>query len=366
MMEPFYGIALTQVKGVGHILAKHLLAHFGTAEAVFAADRKSLMAVAGVGEHLAAAIRDAQVLRGAEKEWSFVEKHRINLMLWGDDAYPRRLMECPDAPVLLYYQGKAGLNSKRVVSIVGTRDATVYGKALCDELIEALKPYDVLVVSGLAHGIDSYAHAASVKNDIPTVGVLGHGLDRVYPAVNRELAGALLSAGGGLLTEYPSGTNPDRQHFPERNRVIAGLADVTVVVEAAQKGGALITAEIANSYNRDVCAFPGNTRQASSAGCNYLIKTHRAHLITGINDLVYLMDWLPDKAAPESRQIQMPLDLSTTEQRIYNLVEANGRIGVDLLSLKAEMPQSKLAITLLEMEMKGLLVALPGKVYCLG
>ncbi len=365
-MEPFYSIALTQVKGVGPVLAKHLLAHFGTAEAVFSADRNSLMAVAGVGEHLAAVIRDTNVLRGAEKEWSFVEKHRISTLLWGDDAYPRRLMECPDAPVLLYYQGKAGLNGKRVISIVGTRDATGYGKAICEELIEALNPYDVVVVSGLAHGIDSFTHAASVKSGIPTVGVLGHGLDRIYPAVNRELAGALLSAGGGLLTEYPSNTSPDRQHFPERNRIIAGLADVTVVVEAALKGGALITAEIANSYNRDVCAFPGNIRQASSGGCNYLIKTHRAHLITSINDLAYLMDWLPDKTAPESRQMQMPLNLSAPEQKIFSLVEANGRIDVDRLSLKAGVPQSKLAIILLEMEMKGLLVALPGKVYCLG
>jgi DNA processing protein len=363
-MEPFYEIALTQVKGIGPLLAKNLLAHFGTAKAVFTAGKKSLMTVGGVGERVAAAILDTDVLRKAEKEQEFVKKHRITTLLWGDVTYPRRLADCPDAPILLYYRGNTCLNSKRVVSMVGTRSATRYGKAICEELAEALKPYDVLVVSGLAHGIDSFAHHASIQNGIPTIGVLGHGLDRMYPAAHRDLAGAMVSGGGGLLTEYPSGSNPDRHHFPQRNRIIAGLADVTIVVEAALKGGALITAEIANSYNRDVCAFPGNTRQENSAGCNYLIKTHRAHLITGINDLVYLMDWVPEKAEPDRRQGRIPFDLSAPEQKIFSIVKENNRIGLDTLALKVGIPQSKLAITLLEMEMKGMLIALPGKIYC--
>src|SRR5690606_35338000 len=273
------------------------------------------------------------------------------------------LRNCADAPMLLYYKGHADLDNTRVVSIVGTRNATAYGLAMCQELVKGLQPHSPLVVSGLARGIDSYAHRAALAHDIPTVGVLGHGLDRIYPAANRNMAARMVEQ-GGLLTEFPSGTIPERTNFPMRNRIIAGLADVTVVVEAAFKGGALITAEIANSYNRDVCAFPGNTQQEFSAGCNYLIKTHRAHLIQGVDDLAYLMDWTVDEAKSDvGKQLALPVSLDTDEKRVHDIVRQAGPIAIDELMIQLHWPQSKLAMTLLQLEIKGIVVALPGKVY---
>ena len=272
------------------------------------------------------------------------------------------MKECYDAPGLLYYRGTADLNTTRVVSIVGSRNATKYGKKICDELVEALSDYNVLVLSGLAYGIDSFAHRASVKNQVPTVGVLGHGMDRIYPADNRELAKEMLK-NGGLLSEFPSNTKPDRQNFPQRNRIVAGMSDVVIVVEAAMQGGALITAEIANNYNRDVCAFPGNIDQTYSAGCNFLIKSHRAHLISRAKDLEYLMSWEADEAKPKAIQIELELKLSAQEKKVYEFIKLHQPLSIDEIAMKLNLVQSKMTLTLLELEMKGLLVVLPGKVF---
>ncbi|MBK1438955.1 DNA-protecting protein DprA [Parapedobacter sp. ISTM3] len=361
-MSLLHQIALTKVKGIGPILGRHLVSRFGNAEAVFSASKQELTTIPGIGGHLADAILHAGALHEAENELRFVEKHRIQVLFSGNKDYPKRLDECPDAPLLLYYKGCADLNAARMVSIVGTRNATSYGKAVCSEFIEALLPYHTTVISGLAYGIDSFAHRNALTHGISTIGVLGHGLDRIYPAANREMAAKMLDC-GGLLTEFPSGTKPDRQHFPMRNRIIAGLADVVIVVEAAAKGGALITAEIANTYNRDVCAFPGNLNQAFSAGCNYLIKTNRAHLITSVKDLAYLMNWEPEAKRTSSGQLELPISLGAPEQRVYDAIQAAGQMAIDDLLLKLQWPQSKLAITLLEMELKGVIAALPGKIY---
>ena len=361
-MSLIHQIALTKVKGVGPVVARHLISHFGSAEAIFSASRKQLTTIPGLGNRLAESVLGTQALHDAEAELPFIEKHGIQVLFWGDEDYPKRLIDCFDAPVLLYYKGNSDLNTSRVVSVVGTRNATTYGKSICAEFIQELKPYNVLVISGLAYGIDSYAHRNALGQGIPTIGVLGHGLDRIYPAANREMAAKMLDC-GGLLTEFPSGTNPDRQNFPMRNRIIAGLADVTIVVEAAVRGGALITAEIANNYNRDVCAFPGNLNQEFSAGCNYLIKTNRAHLIGGAKDLEYLMNWELAEKPLESKQLQLHISLDSTEQKAYDIIRTSGQIGIDNLSLQLKWPQSKLAITLLELEMKGVIAALPGKIY---
>ncbi|SEK72801.1 DNA-processing protein DprA [Parapedobacter koreensis] len=361
-MSLLHQIALTKVSGVGSVLGRHLVSHFGDAEAVFSATKKALVAVPGIGTRLAETILNGNALQNAENELRFIEKHHIQVRFWGSKDYPKRLAECSDAPLLLYYKGHADLNAPRMISIVGTRNATSYGKSVCSEFIQALSSYHATIISGLAYGIDSYAHRNALTFGLPTIGVLGHGLDRIYPATNREMAAQMLDY-GGLLTEFPSGTNPDRQNFPMRNRIIAGLADVTIVVEAATKGGALITAEIANTYNRDVCAFPGNLNQEFSAGCNYLIKTNRAHLITGAKDLEYLMNWLPDTTSGSSRQLGLPVTLDVQEQHVYDIIRSMGQIAIDDLSLRLQWPQSKLAITLLEMEIKGVVAALPGKVY---
>lgn len=283
-------IALTKIKGIGPKMGRILLAYIGSVEEIFRSSKKQLLTIPNIGEYIVNNIVSKSYLKDAEQEYNFIQKHGIEIVWIEDKGYPLRLKNCDDAPILLYYKGSARLNFPRVISIVGARNATPYGTKICEDFIQHLKDYDVHIVSGLAYGIDSLAHKDALKYHIPTIGVLGHGLDRIYPSAHRELASRMLK-NGGLLTEFPTGTNPESQNFPMRNRIIAGLADVTVVIEASQKSDALITAEIANTYNRDVCAFPGAIDQRYSAGCNYLIKTHRAHLIRHAADLAYLMNW---------------------------------------------------------------------------
>ena len=361
-MNLLYQIALTKVSGVGPVIGRHLLSHFGTAEAVFKATKSDLASIKGISRRVVDGLSDTEILQDAEKELQFVEKHGIRILFYGDDDYPKRLTHCTDAPLLLYYRGTADLNAPRMVSVVGTRNATDYGKAISAEFIKDLVPYGVTIISGLAYGIDSLAHRHALNHKLPTVGVLGHGLDRIYPATHREMAAKMLGC-GGLLTEFASGTKPDKQNFPMRNRIIAGLADVVIVIEAAIKGGALITAELANSYSRDVCAFPGSINQEYSAGTNHLIKTHRAHLITGVKDLQYLMDWQPIVEPETPEQRQLPAALNDTHQRIYDIIRSAGQRSIDELTRELQWPQSKLAVSLLELEMKGVIVALPGKIY---
>jgi len=360
-MNTLQQIALTKIKGVGPRTARNLLAYCGSVEAIFRSDRKELLKIPNIGRHLAEAIFAKDYLQEAEKELAFVEKHKIDLLWIEDERYPKRLKQCEDAPLLLYYKGNAKLNPAHCVSIVGTRHATAYGKTLTDELVAGLRSLDVLVVSGLAYGIDVHAHRQALKQDVPTIGVLGHGMDMIYPAAHRDIAGKMLE-NGGLLTEFPSGTKPERMNFPARNRIIAGLADVTVVVEAARKGGALITAEIANGYNRDVCAFPGRIDQEYSEGCNYLIKTNRAHLIRRAEDLVYLMGW--DAKPKGGRQLSLlPPQLGGDERAVYDYLQGREQAQVDEMAAHLDWPTSKLALVLLEMEMNGHILSLPGKIY---
>ena len=358
-------IALTKIKGIGPKLSRTLLAYNGSVEEIFRCSKKQLLTIPHIGETIANTIISKSYLKEAEEEYNFIIKHGIEIIWIEENNYPKRLKNCEDAPILLYYKGQANLNPTRSISIVGTRNATNYGKKICEDLIHQLENYDVQIISGLAYGIDSVAHRESLKNNIPTLGILGHGLDRIYPSTHRELAARMIE-NGGLLTEFPSGTNPDRQNFPMRNRIIAGLSDVTIVVEAAIKGGALITAEIANTYNRDVCAFPGGIDQEFSAGCNYLIKTNRAHLIRHADDLFYLMNWNKDNTTKTEKQLKLiPPDMSKDEQKVYAYIQENTNRSIDDIALYCDWPQSKLAIVLLEMEMKSLIISLPGKTYTL-
>ncbi|MEE1943671.1 DNA-processing protein DprA [Pedobacter sp. KR3-3] len=358
-MSLTHQIALSLIKGVGPMLAKNLLFHFGSAEAVFAASKQEIKQVEGIGEKTAHAILATNALALAEKQLEFIQKHNIKVLFYRDEAYPKRLRNCYDAPLLLYYKGTADLNHRRIVSVVGTRNATAYGKQLCKQLIAALLPYDVLVVSGLALGIDAAAHKESLAQGLPTVGVLAHGLDRIYPAIHQELT-QKMARQGGLLTEFLPGTNPDRENFPKRNRIIAGISDVTIVVEASIKGGALITAELANSYNRDVYAFPGRTSDEFSEGCNFLIKTNRAGLINHPRDLIYYLGWDDEPVA--KKEIQMPIPLNKEEQVVMELLR-EGPMSTDELAIQSDTPQSKLAMVLLTLEMQGILISLPGKIY---
>lgn len=360
-MSLIHKIGLTLIKSVGDVIAKNLLDHFGSAAAIFKADKHQLMEIPGIGECIATQILNHDVFEIAEKQLEFIKKHRIQVLFYTDENYPWRLRNCHDAPVLLYYKGNADLNHPRIISIVGTRRATEYGRKLCRELAEALAPYRVIIVSGLAYGIDVTAHKESLQQNIPTVGVLAHGLDRIYPPLHKPVAQKML-LNGGLLTEFLPHTIPDKENFPKRNRIIAGIADATIVVEATTKGGALITADIANSYNRDVYAYPGRTNDQYSAGCNFLIKTNRASLISHAKDLIYYLGW--DEIVPEksSLQLQLPVGLSDEEQEIVNIL-ADVPMGIDEIGQRLNFSQSKLAMHLLSLEMQGLLMALPGKFY---
>lgn len=360
-MSLIHKIGLTLIKGVGDVIARDLLDHFGSAEAVFKAKKHELMEIPGIGEVIAFQILNNNVLEIAEKELAFIKKHRIKVLFYTDEGYPQRLKNCHDAPILLYYKGNADLNHPRIISVVGTRKATAYGKQLCQQLAETLAPYDVIIVSGLAYGIDVASHKESLEQNIPTIGVMAHGLDRIYPALHKPLA-RKMALNGGLLTEFLPNTNPDKENFPKRNRIIAGLSDATIVVEATAKGGALITADIANSYNRDVYAFPGRTTDLFSEGCNFLIKTNRAALIHHAKDLVYYLGWEQILPKKEGVQIQLPVKLSKDEQKVVLLLQETS-LRVDELAVLLNVNQSKLAMILLSLEMQGILISLPGKVY---
>ena len=365
-MSRLHQIALTFIKNIGPVSAKALLAHFGDAERLFKVPKSKWLKVPGIGEWTLEGADLNTALFRAEEELKFIEKNNIDVLFYSDLAYPKRLKNCTDSPVVLYAKGNMDLNRPRVVSIVGTRLATDYGRQLCRHLIEELQQYNVLVVSGLAAGIDTAAHKESMKQGLQTVGVLGHGLERMYPVQNRVTAEKMME-NGGILTEYPSGTIPDRENFPQRNRIVAGMSDATIVIEASIKGGALITAEIANSYNRDVFAFPGRIDDEFSEGCNFLIRNNKAALLTGAADLAYIMGWESNgEAKPSKSQLVLPMDLSDEERVIFNIIHQHkSPLAIDDLTLKANMPMSQLTMTLLNMEMQGYIRSMPGKTYCL-
>lgn len=363
-MSLHHQVALTFLKNIGPSLSKVLVSYFGDAESVFKASNAKLLKVPGIGAKTVAQLNFSEALVLAEKELKFIEKNAINALFFTDSLYPKRLKNCNDSPVLLYTKGNANLNSQHIINIVGTRNATEYGKQLCRQLVEELQQYNVLIVSGLALGIDVAAHKESLRLNVPTLGVLAHGLDRIYPSQNRAIAEKMLE-NGGLLTKYPSGTVPDRENFPQRNRIVAGIADATIVVEASVKGGALITAEIANSYNRDVFAFPGRVGDDFSEGCNFLIRNNKASLLTCAADLAYSMGWeKTDSAKPVIEQFMLPIDLSADERLIFDILQQHKTpIAIDDLTIKTNMPTSLLAMSLLNMEMQGYIKSLPGKTY---
>lgn len=362
-MSLLYKIALSCITGVGSVLARNLISYCGDPEEVFRAKRKHLSKVPGIGPKTLELILNHRAFERAEKELAFIQRYNIQALFLTDDAYPKRLKNCFDAPVMLYFKGNADLNASKVISIVGTRNSTDYGKDICRTLLSGLKTHDPLIVSGLAYGIDFLAHKEAVKNTLCTVGIMAHGLDRIYPSQHRPLAEKMVS-GGGLLTEFMSGTAPDRENFPKRNRIIAGLADVVIVVEANIKGGALITAELANSYNRDVFAFPGRITDEYSSGCNHLIKTNRANLITKLADLEYILGWTDSQNQSKvNLQVSMAIDLSDEERKISEVLFEKGSLIVDELAILTGLPQSKLALNILGMEMKGMIIGLPGNVY---
>jgi DNA processing protein len=359
--ELFYRLALTFVPGIGVKFGRSLLQHYGSGAAIFNAPIKNIKNIDGIGEIRAKGFKNTEIFKQAETELKYIVKQNIQVLLYGSDVYPERLTNCADAPLLLFYNGNCTLNAKRIISIVGTRKYTEYGLKLTEELVEGIQGPDILVVSGLALGIDAIAHQKAIKVGLPTVGVLGHGLDRIYPPPNKKLANEMLM-NGGLLTEFPSGTVPDRTNFPMRNRIVAGLSDVTVVVESDISGGALITAMMANGYNREVAAFPGRTTDTKSSGCNELIKKQHAQMITGASDLLELMNW-NDMPKKKAIQRQLFLNLDPPLQKIIDALQGKESLHADELYHITGLSNSELAVTLLDLEMQGLIKTLPGKQY---
>jgi DNA processing protein len=361
--ELFYKVALSMVPGIGGVLARNLVAYTGSAERVFSEPFKALVKIPGIGEVNAKRIKNNGVFEKAEKELEFIQKYNIDVRFYTDKNYPRRLKPCPDAPIVLYSKGNMNLDEQRVVSIVGTRNATDYGKTICEQLIQgfAERNHPLLVVSGLAYGVDIHAHKMALKYNVPTVGVVGHGLDKIYPSLHADTA-RKMPDNGGLVSDFPSGTKIDPPNFIRRNRIIAGLADATIVVESAEKGGALITAEIASSYNRDVFAFPGRVDETYSRGCNRLIRLNGASLIQDIDDLEFFMGW---ETTEKEKVVQSSLfvDLAPDEEKVVELLKKEGELFIDQMSSELKMPGSKVSALLLNMEFKNLLVALPGKMY---
>lgn len=356
-----YQIALTLVPNIGDVQAKALTTHFGDATTIFKAKKKDLEQIDGMGTIRAKAIKSFNDFTRAEKEVLFIEKFRIKPLFISDPFYPKRLLNCYDSPILLYYKGNANLNSTKVISIVGTRNFSEYGKHVCEKLIQDLATENILIVSGLAYGIDTITHRACIKYGSETVGVLAHGLDMIYPPENKSLARHMLEQ-GGLLTDYISCTNPDKQNFPRRNRIVAGMADAVVVIQSSVKGGSLITAELANGYNKDVFAIPGRLTDSKHEGCNYLIKVNKAGLITSAKDLLENMNWT-DLKKPQKKQRELFIELTPDEKIITDILKEHEQMHIDELYVRSAISSSAMACALLTLEMQGLVETLPGKVY---
>lgn len=361
-----YRIALTKINGIGDMLARSLLNAVGNEEGIFKSSRKSLLNIPYITSRLVDEIKNSDVMNQAEKELDFVVKNKIKTYFFTDSDYPARLKECPDSPVLFYFKGNANLNAGKIISIVGTRQSSNYGNGFCNEFIKdlSLRIPDVLIVSGLAYGIDVSAHKAALNYKIPTLGILAHGLDRIYPNAHRGIASDMLE-NGGLLTEFPSNTEPGKFNFVKRNRIIAGLADAVIVVESGNKGGSLITAEIAGSYCRDIFAVPGRLSDTNSSGCNKLIACHKADIFYSTTHFLEQMGWDQPSNQQKNSPVQQSLfvDLTNEEKCILNAIETVDEIHIDNLIIKTGLPAYQILPVLLNLEIKGLIKNMPGNLY---
>jgi DNA processing protein len=359
-----YQIGLTLIEGIGDVNAKNLLAYCGCAKEVFSEKKTRLQKIPGIGHTLAnSVVQSAPVLKRAEKEISFIEKYKIQALFYTDERYPQRLKSCSDGPVLLYYKGSANLNAEKILAVVGTRRPSEYGKQITEQLVNELSGSGILVVSGLAYGVDILAHRTAIDSGLETVGVLAHGLDRIYPGSHNKTAKNMLEQ-GGLLTDFMSATTPDAVNFPKRNRIVAGLCDALVVVESKRVGGSLITATIANSYNRDVFALPGRAGEALSEGGNGLIKQNKATLIENAEDILYAMQWQEKKTTEKrSKQIPLQISLNEEEQKVYECLKLKNSQHLDEICNVTNLPVSKVSALLLQLEFGNLVKSRPGKMY---
>ena len=358
LQELNYLIGLTLIKGIGPINAKKLVAYCGGVEAVFKENAKALEKIPNIGPALIKQITSSRILKKAQNEITFIEKNNLTCYSFWDKRYPKKLKECIDAPILLFSKGNTNFSNTRVISVVGTRLATSYGLSFCKEFFSDLKEYNPLVVSGLAYGIDKYAHKEALNNRLQTVGVLAHGLDTLYPKLNKPLAQHML-INGGLLTEFLSGTNLIKENFVRRNRIIAGISDATIVVQSDLKGGAMITAHMANSYNREVFALPSNYKDKHSKGCHQLIKSHQAHLMTSAKDLLDSLSW-NSKIKPQQKTL---FEHTQEEKDLIKLISKYDGIHIDVIHSLSQLSRQSLAETLMKLELEGVISKKPGNLF---
>ena len=360
--ELLHLLALLKVDGVGDIVAKKLLNHFATAENIFKAKANQLESIDGIGRVLIKNLKDKSVFNLAEAELKFIKENNINCLFYQDEKYPDRLKHCIDGPILLFTSGTIDFNNRKVISIVGTREITSYGTEFCKKFIEDLAPLNPIIVSGFAYGVDIVAHKIAMDLGLQTIGVVAHGLNQVYPKVHKKYV-AKMEQNGGFMTEFWSNSNPEKENFVKRNRIVAGISEATIVIESAEKGGSLITANLANDYNRDVFAVPGRTSDKFSQGCNNLIKTQKAHLLTSAADLIYILNWELKQDETKVIQKQLFVSLENDEQKIYDYLQKNGKQLLDVIALDCDFPVFRISSILLNMELKGVVRPLPGKLF---
>ena len=360
-----YQLSLSFIPHIGAVQARILIDHFGDAKAIFKAKKDTLDRLEGIGTVRANSIKSFNDFNKAETEIRFMEKYKIAPLFLTDKNYPQRLLNCYDPPTILYYRGTADLNTSKIIAVVGTRNHSEYGRMITEELVANLSPLQPLIISGLAFGIDAVAHKTALKNNLSTVAVLAHGLDCIYPSQHTLLAKNIVRESGGLLTEFPSVTKPDKHNFPSRNRVVAGMCDATVVIETGIKGGSVITANLANTYNKDVFAYPGRITDSKSAGCNDLIKNNKAILITDAEQLIEAMGWKENKAVVKNRQKLLFIELTPEEKIIVEILQEKQIVSIDEINLKSGLSSSVVAAAILNLEMQSVIYSMPGKIYSL-
>lgn len=355
-------LRLQRIPNIGSVTAKKLITACGSPSAIFLDKREHLLKIEGIGRWSIAGLWNPEYMKAATAELEFIKKNKIRLLYYKDTGYPGLLKNCADGPVLLFANGKMDLEGKRIVSIVGTRDMTRFGKECCELFIKELAPYDPVIVSGMAFGVDICAQRMAMELGLQTIGCLGHGLNRTYPSPHARDA-KRMQAHGGCLTEFWSTTRPDREHFLQRNRIIAGMSHATVVIESAARGGSLVTADLAFGYNREVFAIPGRPTDIYSEGCNGLIRNQKAQLITSAADLIYFMDWGGDPDNTKEKQHSLFVPLGAEEEDVHDYLHSSGRQHIDTIAIKCGLSVHKLASILLTMEMKGVVRPLPGKYF---
>jgi DNA processing protein len=357
----YYLMALLRIDGVGDIMAKKLLTHFGSAENVLNAKTSQLAGIDGVGAVLLKNLKDKSVYEKAKQELNFIQNNNIDVLHFQDEKYPDRLKHCIDSPVLLFTSGNINLSNRKIISIVGTRQITSYGTEFCRKFIEELAPLEPIIVSGFAYGVDIVAHQLAMDHNLQTIGVVAHGLNQIYPKPHKKYV-ARMEQNGGFMTEFWSTTNPDKENFVRRNRIVAGMTEATIVIESADRGGSLITANMANDYNRDVFAVPGRVTDKYSHGCNNLIKTQKANVLTSAADLIYILNWdIKKENKPIQKQLFVTLD--DDEQKVYEYLLKTGKELMDIIALHCDFPIYRISGLLLNMELKGVIRPLPGKMF---